>query len=221
MKVSAGSDRRKPSQLPVVRSIFTALGAQEFGYWLVSDRGCHMRWVSAVVVVLFLAVPVVADEPLPSRDLTLPIFQVPGLEPMDFDLIDFRADERVPLKSRIDSEPHTIFVIKRHVGAALGYDNGIVHTGIGLYLTVAELGRWNFGIPAVEFGVGRYPVYDKVRKLSFAKDQPTVLISLASVHYRGGHLRSIGKDWYFTLEQIYDSRANLAGSQFGFSFSNP
>jgi hypothetical protein len=31
-------------------------------------------------------------------------------------------------------------------------------------------------------------------------------------------------DWkglHFTLEQIYDSRANLTGSQFGISFSNP
>jgi NAD(P)-dependent dehydrogenase (short-subunit alcohol dehydrogenase family) len=42
-----------------------------------------------------------------------------------------------------------------------------------------------------------------------------------AVHYRGGYIRSIGKVWYFTLEQIYDSRANLTGSQFGFSFSNP
>ena len=50
-----------------------------------------MRWVSAVVVLLFVALPSFADEPLPSRDLFLPFLQVRGLKPMDFDLIDLRA----------------------------------------------------------------------------------------------------------------------------------
>ena len=178
-----------------------------------------MRWVSAMVVLLCVASPTFAAEPLPSRELIIPVFQVRGLEPMDFDLIDFRADERQPANTRFDVDPHTKFIIKRHVGAALGYDNGIVHTGIGLYLTVAELGRWNFGIPAVEFGVGRYPVYDRLRKLSFTKEQPTILISLASIHYRVAYLRSLGYTWYLNLEQIYDMRTNFAGSQFGFSFA--
>ena len=186
---------------------------------LVFDRGCHMQWVSAAVVLLFVALPAFADEPLPSREVTLPIFELRGLEPMDFDLIDFRADERVPAKNRVDVEPHSIFVVKRHLGAALGYDNGIVHTGIGLYLTVAELGRWNFGIPAVEFGIGRYHVYDQMRMLSLTKEQPTILISLASVHYRVAYLRSLGYTWYVNFEQIYDMRTNFAGSQFGFSLA--
>ena len=119
----------------------------------------------------------------------------------------------------MDVEPHTIFIIKRHVGAALGYDNGIVHTGIGVYLTVAELGRWNFGIPAIEFGIGRYPVYDQQRRHAFTKEQPTLLISLASVHYRVAYLRSLGYTWYLNLEQVYDMRTNFHGSQFGFSFA--
>ena len=178
-----------------------------------------MRWVSAVVVLLCVARPSFADERLPSRDLLLPLFQVRALEPMDFDLIDVRAEEHQPAASRVDVEPHSLFIIKRHVGAALGYDNGIVHTGIGLYLTVAELGRWNFGIPAVEFGMGRYPAYDQQRRLSLRKDQPTVLISLASVHYRVAYLRSLGYTWYLNLEQVYDMRTNFAGSQFGFSFA--
>ena len=178
-----------------------------------------MRWVSAVVVLLFVALPSFADEPLPSRDLFLPFLQVRGLEPMDFDLIDLRAEERKPAANRVDVEPHTIFIIKRHVGAALGYDNGIVHTGIGVYLTVAELGRWNFGIPAVEFGIGRYPTYDQQRRHAFTKEQPTLLISLASVHYRVAYLRSFGYTLYLNLEQMYDMRTNFHGSQFGFSFA--
>ena len=178
-----------------------------------------MRWVSAVVVLLFVALPSFADQRLPSRDVFLPLFQVRGLDPMDFDLIDLRAEERQPAANRVDAEPHTIFIIKRHVGAALGYDNGIVHTGIGFYLTVAELGRWNFGIPAVELGIGRYPAYDERRRLAFTKQQPTVLISLASVHYRVAYLRSLGYTWYLNLEQVYDMRTNFAGSQFGFSFA--
>jgi len=180
-----------------------------------------MRGVSwgAFVAVLLVAVPTFADEPLLSRDLALPVFEVPGVEPMDFDLMDVRAEQRQPTLARFDGDPHSLFVIKRHVGAALGYDNGIIHTGIGLYLTVAELGRWNFGIPAVEFGIGRYPVYDQQRKTSMTKQQPTVIISLASVHYRVAYLRSLGYTWYVNLEQIYDMRTNIAGSQFGFSFA--
>jgi hypothetical protein len=178
-----------------------------------------MRWTLTAVFLFSVSLPVLADEPLPSRDVVLPMFEVPGLEPMDFDLIDFRADEKVPLTHRVDVEPNSIFVIKRHVGAAFGYDNGIVHTGIGLYLTVAELGRWNFGIPAVEFGIGRYPVYDQKTGTSYTKDQPTILISLASVHYRVGYVQSIGYMCYVNFEQIYDMRTNFAGSQFGFSFA--
>jgi hypothetical protein len=178
-----------------------------------------MRWALSAVFLLSFAVPALPDEPLPSRDISLPLFQVSGIEPMDFDLIDFRADERIPPNHKVDVDPNSIFVIKQHVGAALGYDNGIVHTGIGLYLTVAELGRWNFGIPAVEFGIGRYPVYNQATRTSSTKDQATILISLASVHYRVGYVQSLGYMCYVNFEQIYDMRTNFAGSQFGFSFA--
>jgi hypothetical protein len=178
-----------------------------------------MRWALTAVFLLSVSLPVFADQPLPSRDVILPSFQVMGVDPMDFDLIDYRADERIPASHRVDAEPNSIFVIKRHVGAAFGYDNGIIHTGIGLYLTVAELGRWNFGIPAVEFGIGRYPVYNQTTRLSTTKEQATILISLASVHYRVGYVRSLGYMCYVNFEQIYDMRTNFAGSQFGFSFA--
>jgi len=178
-----------------------------------------MRWALSVLFLFSVSFPVFADEPLPSREISFPVFQVSGVEPMDFDLIDFRADARVPLNHRVDAEPNSIFVIKRHVGAAFGYDNGIVHTGIGVYLTVAELGRWNFGIPAVELGIGRYPVHDQATGSTVNKDQATLLISLASIHYRVAYLQSLGYTWYVNFEQIYDMRTNFAGSQFGFSFA--
>jgi hypothetical protein len=177
-------------------------------------------------MVLFLAAFIVAagvtapPEPLPSRALPIALIVLPEAEGLNFDLYDTRAES---LEAAIHSEvpPHSFFAIKRHVGVAAGYDNGIVHGSIGLYVTVAQVGRWNFGVTSPELGFGRYRVLNERTKQPFMKTQSTVLISLASVHYRGGHIRSIGKDWYFTLEQIYDSRANLTGSQFGFSFSNP
>jgi hypothetical protein len=153
----------------------------------------------------------------------LPIYLivVPDTEHgLNFDLYDVRAEMAEPAKMS-DTPPHSIFQIKRHVGFAAGYDNGIVHGSLGLYLTVAEVGRWNFGVTSPEVGFGRYREISDQTKQPIIKTESTILISLASVHYRIGYLRSIGKVWYFTLEQIYDSRANLTGSQFGFSFSNP
>jgi len=159
-------------------------------------------------------------QPLPCR--ALPIWQVvvPDNGAINFDLFDVRAEASEPASHR-EVEPHTIFSIKRHVGFAGGYDNGIVHGSLGMYITVAQLGRWNFGVTAPEIGFGRYREFNERTQQPVTKTESTILISLASVHYRGGHIRSIGKDWYFTLEQIYDARANLTGSQFGFSFSNP
>ena len=157
--------------------------------------------------------------PLPSRELPSSLIVLPDAPGTNFDLYDARAE--ADTASHNEVQPHSIFAIKRHVGIAAGYDNGIVHGSLGLYLTVAQLGRWNFGVTSPEIGFGRYRVINERTRQPLMKTQSTVLISLASVHYRGGHIRSIGKDWYFTLEQIYDSRANLTGSQFGFSFSNP
>ena len=159
--------------------------------------------------------------PLASRMLPIYLIVLPDAgQGLNFDLYDVRAESADPAKIT-DPPPHSIFQIKRHVGFAAGYDNGIVHGSFGLYLTVAEVGRWNFGVTSPEVGFGRYREISESTKQPIIKTESTILISLASVHYRIGYLRSIGKIWYFTLEQIYDSRANLTGSQFGFSFSNP
>ena len=167
-----------------------------------------------------VSVPTPPAAPLPSHALPTSLIVLPATEGINFDLYDVRAELAEPA-SHNEVQPHSIFTIKRHVGLAAGYDNGIVHGSLGLYLTVAQIGRWNFGVTSPAFGFGRYREMNARTRQSFMKTESTVLISLASVHYRGGYLRSIGKVWYFTLEQIYDSRANLTGSQFGFSFSNP
>jgi hypothetical protein len=178
-------------------------------------------------MVLFLAAFMVSTAltasptaPLASRVLPTFLIVVPDTQGLNFDLYDVRAELAEPAHQS-DTQPHSIFAVKRHVGIAAGYDNGIVHGSLGLYLTVAQLGRWNFGVTSPEIGFGRYREINQRTRQPITRTESTVLISLASVHYRGGYIRSIGKDWYFTLEQIYDSRANLTGSQFGISFSNP
>ena len=42
----------------------------------------------------------------------------------------------------------------------------------------SEWGRWNFGVPSIELGVGRYPTYDRAQNTSFMKDQLTLIVSL-------------------------------------------
>ncbi len=178
-------------------------------------------------MVLFLVAFAIAGlnsatpaEPLTSRVLPTSLFVIPDRPSLNFDLYDMRAAATEPA-SHSEVQPHTIFSIKRHIGLAAGYDNGVVHGSLGMYLTVAQVGRWNFGVTSPEIGFGRYREFDERTKQAFMKTESSILISLASVHYRGGRIRSIGKDWYFTLEQVYDSRSNMTGSQFGFSFSNP
>src|SRR5262249_34874892 len=156
----------------------------------------------------------------PSRSLDLPEANIQNLEPVSFDLIDYRRDQRHPATAQRDAPPHTIFVIKRHVGFAAGYDYGVVHAALGLYLTVAEWGRWNFGVPSPELGFGRYPAYDAKHNRSFTKDASTLFISLASVHYRAGYISSVGMHWYINVEQMFDLRQNAAGSQVGISLSS-
>jgi hypothetical protein len=101
-----------------------------------------------------------------------------------------------------------------------GYDNGVAHGSVGYYVTVAEWDRWNFGLAAPEIGVGRYPVFDALARRTLPKDQATVFISIASVHYRAGYLQSWGVHWYVNFEQVFDMRTNQAGSQVGLSFSS-
>ncbi len=157
---------------------------------------------------------------LPSRTPDLPEAVVPVVEPENFDLIDLRAEERLkPVKVPGEIAPHSIFAMKRHYGFAAGYDNGILHGSVGMYITVIEWGRWNYGIPSPALGFGRYRKYDPVGHRVSMTDESTLFISLASVHYRVGYLRSIGMNWYINLEQIFDMRQNMAGSQVGITFS--
>ena len=161
-----------------------------------------------------------AIDPLPSRPLVAGLLFLPIDPGVSFDVFDARAELNEPPQYK-EIQPHSIFRIRHHIGLAAGYDSGIVHGSVGFYITVAELGRWNFGVPSPEIGIARYRVYDSRLQTSLMKTQSTIIISLASVHYRGGYLRSINKNWYLNLEQIFDARANFTGSQFGISFSNP
>jgi hypothetical protein len=179
-----------------------------------------MRWLLASFCFLACTAPAGADESLPSRDLALPFAIVINREPESFDLIDLRAEQRAETTVRSDTTPHSIFVIKQHLGVAGGYDNGVAHGSVGYYVTVAEWDRWNFGLAAPEIGVGRYPVFDALARRTLPKDQVTVFISIASVHYRAGYLQSWGVHWYVNFEQVFDMRTNQAGSQVGLSFSS-
>jgi len=175
------------------------------------------------MVALTLALALAATlpsppDPLPCRPLLLEPFVIPANNLVNFDLFDARAELSNP-PATPEEQPRTVFGIKRHVGLGAGYDNGILHGSIGLYLTIAELGRWNFGIPSPAVGFGRAEQYDAKQKRAVTKTQSTILISLVSLHYRGGYINSLGMNWYVNLEQIFDSRANLTESQFGFSFS--
>ena len=181
-----------------------------------------MRWVLAIVLFLLPSAAAAAEESLPSRNLLLDPIVVPYVEPANFNLIDFRSEQRLlaaPPKPA-DADPHSIFVIKRHLGVGVGDDHGILHGSVGFYLTVAEWGRWNFGVPSPALGFGRYRVYDRKLQRTVVKDEYTVFISLASVHYRLKYIRALGANAYINFEQVYDLRHNLPGSQVGMSFSS-
>ena len=179
-----------------------------------------MHWLLTTVVLLASLTPVLAEDRLPSRAIDVPPAIVPEGGPSSFDLIDYREEERLARVPRpADVDPHSFFIVKQHVGIAGGYDNGIVHGSVGYYITVAEWGRWNFGVPSIEIGMGRYPAIDRLSQQPIMKDQLTFLVSIASAHYRVGYVRAWGLNWYLNLEQVFDLHANRAGSQFGFSFS--
>jgi hypothetical protein len=178
-----------------------------------------MGWLITTLLVLSPLASASADA-VPSRVLSFPPIVVSGIEPVNFDLLDWREEMRDEQRNIKVENPHSVFVIKRHIGASVGYDNAILHGSVGLYMTIAELGRWNFGVPSVAFGLGRYPSYNRDDQKASTKSQPTVFVSVASVHYRLGFVRALGMNAYINLEQVYDLRHNMSGSQFGFSFSS-
>ncbi len=181
-----------------------------------------MRRLLTTVCLLASLAPVLAEDRLPSREIAVPPAIVPDTRPWSFDLIDLREEERrARRRPRADTDPHSVFVVKQHLGVAGGYDNGVPHASIGYYLTVAEWGRWNFGVPSFEIGVGRYPAIDRRSQQPVMNDQLTFLISLASAHYRVGYVRAWGLHCYLNLEQVIDTlHDSRAGSQIGLSFSS-
>src|SRR5262245_29173969 len=138
-----------------------------------------MGWL--FTTLLLFSPPQAPADAVPSRDLALPLVVVQNVEPVSFDLVDFRDDQREEKRNIQVEDKHSKFVIKRHVGASVGYDNSIVHGSVGLYMTIAELGRWNFGVPSVAFGLGRYPTYSRSEERATMQNQPTVFVSVASV----------------------------------------
>src|SRR5262249_3185949 len=126
---------------------------------------------AAVVYAAALASP--STTPLPSRDLPVSLMVLPEAPGMNFDLWDVRAEATEPA-SHNEVQPHSIFSIKRHVGFAAGYDNGVVHGSLGLYLTVAQVGRWNFGVTSPEIGFGRYPEVNNRTRQSVMKTESTI-----------------------------------------------
>lgn len=179
-----------------------------------------MRWLLTTVCLLASLTPCLAEDRLPSRPIEVPLAAVPDHGPWSFDLIDLREEQRLArLTQHVDVDPHSFFIVKHHLGVAGGYDNGIAHGSVGYYLTVAEWGRWNFGVPSVELGMGRYPAIDRASQRPTTTDQLTVLVSLTSAHYRVGYVRAWGVHCYLNLEQVFDLHENRTASQFGLSFS--
>jgi hypothetical protein len=182
-----------------------------------------MRWLFTAVLLLASLTPALADDHLPSRPIDVPIAIVPDHAPWDFDLIDWRAEQRLArehLTPAADADPHTFFIVKQHVGIAGGYDGGIAHGAIGYYLTVAEWKRWNFGVPSIEVGVGRYPMIDRLSQQPIMKDQVTFMVSVSSAHYRVGYVQAWGLHCYLNLEQVFDLHTDRMVSQVGLSFSS-
>jgi hypothetical protein len=178
-----------------------------------------MGWAVTALFLLASAPQDVADHILPSRAIDLPDAVVESREPASFDLLDFRDAQRHPPQTPLEVDPRTTFGIKRHIGVAAGYDNQNIHASVGWYLTIAEWGRWNFGVPSPALGFGRYAEYDRALNAVVSKTDYTLVVSLASVHYRAGRIQSLGMNWYVNFEQIFDMRANTMGSQVGISLS--
>ena len=140
-----------------------------------------MRWLLATVMLLLpLSSARAGEPPLPGRFLDQALAGLPAPQPISFDLVDLREEERAEARAvlappKSDATPHSFFVIKQHIGIAGGYDNGSPHGSIGFYITVAEWKRWNLGVPSIEVGVGRYPAYDARLNQAFIEGRVRIL----------------------------------------------
>src|SRR5438045_9800014 len=99
-----------------------------------------MRCLVTTVCLLLFAPSIFAGEPLPSVPLTFFFVAAPASEPTSFDLIDFRTEQRLQPRSRVDVHPHTISGINQPVGIGMGTDNGSGHGTLGFKLPLPEWG---------------------------------------------------------------------------------
>src|SRR5262249_9251082 len=163
----------------------------------VPPRGVSMRCMLTTVFLVASLIPAAADQALPTHAIAPLFSELPAPQPLNFDLIDVREQQvEASLPQHADAESHAHFITKHHLGVAAGYDNGTMHGTIGYYLTVAEFGRWNFGVPSIALGLGRYPVYNPRLNQSMMKDELGIFVSMASAHYRAGYIESWGVHWY-------------------------
>ena len=89
-----------------------------------------MRWMLTTVLLLASLTPAFADEAVPARAIAPAFSQLPPPQPVNFDLIDMRQEQRTALlPKQSDVDDHTHFITKQHLGVAAGYDNGTVHGG--------------------------------------------------------------------------------------------
>jgi hypothetical protein len=114
---------------------------------------------------------------------------------------------------------HSVFNFKRHWGFGFGYDNRMVHGSIGMQMTIAEWGRWNYGTLGASLGFMRTSKLDAKTQAAVTNNDLSLFITLASASYRIKYVKSLGYYWYVDFAQIYDMTHNVVGSQFGFSLS--
>jgi len=120
-------------------------------------------------------------------------------------------------QAKPEQETHTRFALKHHWGFGLGYDNQMVHGSVGMQVTVAEWGRWNYGVLGASLGFIRRSAVDSRTNRSYAKSDASLFITIASASYRIKYVPSLGMHWYVDFAQIYDMTHNMPVSQFGFS----
>src|SRR5262249_10395300 len=106
-----------------------------------------------------------------------------------------------------------------HWGFGLGYDNRMIHGSLGMQMTIAEWGRWNYGTLGASLGFIRTSrLNEKTGRVTDGNDA-ALFVTMASASYRIKYLQALGIYWYVDFAQVYDMTHNMVGSQFGFSLS--